>query len=162
MNTGHTTFSTMHAGSVDAAIHRLESEPLNVPRNMLQALNIVSVQALIFRVKERVRRVQEIVEIAGIDPSTGNVRVNNVFMYDPVHDVLHYTGRSQIYADIAEKRGWTREQLESEISVRKSVLIAMQNQGIRDYVSVASLFHFYNIDAGKVIANIADLRKVLQ
>ena len=49
MNTGHTTFSTMHAGSIDAAIHRLESEPLNVPRNMVQALNIVSVQALIYR-----------------------------------------------------------------------------------------------------------------
>ena len=39
MNTGHTTFFTMHAGSVDAAIHRLESEPLNVPRNMVQALS---------------------------------------------------------------------------------------------------------------------------
>ncbi len=162
MNTGHTTFSTMHAGSVDAAIHRLESEPLNVPRNMLQALNIVSVQALIYRGKERIRRVQEIVEIAGIDPSTGNVRVNNVFVYDPVRDVLSYTGRSQIYADIAEKRGWTREQLESEISTRKSVLVAMQNQGIKDYISVASLFHFYNIDARKVIASIADLRKVFQ
>ncbi|MCK9592556.1 MAG: type II/IV secretion system ATPase subunit [Methanoregula sp.] len=162
MNTGHTTFSTMHAGSVDAAIHRLESEPLNVPRNMLQALNIVSVQALIYRGKERVRRVQEIVEIAGIDPSTGNVRVNNVFVYDPVRDVLSYTGRSQIYADIAEKRGWTKEQLESEISMRKNVLAAMQKQGIKDYISVASLFHFYNIDARKVLANIADLRKVLQ
>jgi flagellar protein FlaI len=162
MNTGHTTFSTMHAGSVDAAIHRLESEPLNVPRNMLQALNIVSVQALIYRGKERVRRVQEIVEIAGIDPSTGNVRVNNVFVYDPIHDVLSYTGRSQIYADIAEKRGWTREQLESEIGIRKNVLVAMQKQGIMDYISVASLFHFYNIDARKVLANIADLRKVFQ
>jgi archaeal flagellar protein FlaI len=162
MNTGHTTFSTMHAGSVDAAIHRLESEPLNVPRNMLQALNIVSIQALVYRGKERIRRVQEIVEIAGIDPSTGNVRVNNVFMYDPVRDVLSYTGRSQIYADIAEKRGWTREQLESEISLRKNVLVAMQKQGINDYISVASLFHAYNIDARKVLANIADLRKVFQ
>jgi flagellar protein FlaI len=162
MNTGHTTFSTMHAGSVDAAIHRLESEPLNVPRNMLQALNIVSIQALIYRGKERVRRVQEIIEIAGTDPSTGNLRVNNVFVYDPVRDILSYTGRSQIYADIAEKRGWTREQLESEIGIRKNVLMAMQNQGIKDYISVASLLHAYNIDARKVLANIADLRKVLQ
>jgi flagellar protein FlaI len=162
MNTGHTTFSTMHAGSVDAAIHRLESEPLNVPRNMLQALNIVSVQALIYRGKERVRRVQEIVEIAGIDPSTGNVRVNNVFMYDPVRDVLSYTGRSEIYEDIAERRGWTKEQLESEISIRKNVLMAMQKQGIKDYISVASLLHIYNIDARKVLANIGDLRKVIQ
>ncbi len=162
MNTGHTTFSTMHAGNVDAAIHRLESEPLNVPRNMLQALNIVSVQALIYRGKERVRRVQEIVEIAGIDPSTGNVRVNNVFVYDPVRDVLSYTGRSEIYADIAQKRGWSRAQLESEIDTRTTILKAMQKQGIKDYISVASLFHSYNIDAGKVLATIADLRKVLQ
>jgi flagellar protein FlaI len=129
---------------------------------MLQALNIVSIQALVYHGKERVRRVQEIVEIAGIDPSTGNVRVNNVFMYDPVHDLLGYTGRSQVYADIAQKRGWTREQMESEIGIRKNVLEAMQKQGIKDYISVASLFHAYNIDSRKVLANIADLRKVFQ
>jgi archaeal flagellar protein FlaI len=162
MNTGHTTFSTMHAGSVDAAIHRLESEPLNVPRNMMQALNVISVQGLIYRGTERVRRVQEIVEIAGIDPSTGNLRVNNVFIYDPIHDKFSYTGRSQVYADIAEKRGWTREQLETEIGLRKSILVAMQKQDIKDYISVASLFHAYNINARNVLANVADLRKVIQ
>ncbi|NMB79923.1 MAG: type II/IV secretion system ATPase subunit [Methanomicrobiales archaeon] len=162
MNTGHTTFSTMHAGSVDAAIHRLESEPLNVPRNMMQALNIMSIQGLIYRGVERVRRSQEIVEIAGIDPSTGNLRVNNVFIYDPVHDVFTYTGRSQVYADISEKRGWTRDQLEAEIAIRKKILLAMQAQDIKDYISVASVFHAYNINAKNVIANVADLRKVIQ
>jgi archaeal flagellar protein FlaI len=162
MNTGHTTFSTMHAGSVDAAIHRLESEPLNVPRNMVQALNIISVQALVYHGTERVRRVQEIVEIAGIDPSTGNLRVNNVFMYDPVKDRFSFTGRSQIYSDIAEKRGWTREQLDAEIQIRKNLLEEMKKQGIRDYVSVATVFHAYNIDARNVIAHIADLRQVIQ
>jgi len=162
MNTGHTTFSTMHGGSVDAAIHRLESEPLNVPRNMMQALNIISVQGLIYHGTERVRRAQEIVEIAGIDPSTGNLRVNNVFIYDPVHDTSVYTGRSQVYADITEKRGWTRDQLEQEIDLRKSILVAMQKQGIRDYISVASLFHAYHIDAKNVISHIEDLRRVIK
>ena len=161
MNTGHTTFSTLHGGSVDAAIHRLESEPLNVPRNMLQALNIISVQGLIYHGTERVRRAQEIVEIAGLDPSTGNLQVNNVFVYDPVHDVISYTGRSQVYLDITERRGWTREQLETEIGLRKSVLAAMMKQGIRDYISVASLFHAYHIDAKKVLADIEDLRRVI-
>ena len=162
MNTGHTTFSTMHAGSVDAAIHRLESEPLNVPRNMVQALNIISVQALVYHGTERVRRVQEIVEIAGIDPSTGNLRVNNVFVYDPVRDRFSFTGRSQIYSDIAEKRGWTREQLESEVLIRKNLLEEMQKQGIRDYISVATIFHAFSIDAPNVLAHLPDLRKVIQ
>jgi len=162
MNTGHTTFSTMHAGSVDAAIHRLESEPLSVPRNMVQALNIISVQGLIYRGNERVRRVLEIVEIAGIDPSTGNLRVNNVFVYDPVRDIFSYTGRSQVFSDIAEKRGWTREQLEEEIAIRKRLLEEMKKQEIMDYVSVASIFHAYHIDKGKVLASLADLRQVLK
>ena len=162
MNTGHTTFSTMHAGSVDAAIHRLESEPLNVPRNMVQALNIISVQALVYHGTERFRRVQEIVEIAGIDPATGNLRVNNVFVYDPVKDRFTYTGRSQIYSDIAERRGWTREKLESEIQIRKNLLEEMKKQGVRDYISVATVFHAYNIDPANVLANIADLRRVIQ
>ncbi|MDP2796243.1 MAG: ATPase, T2SS/T4P/T4SS family [Methanoregula sp.] len=162
MNTGHTTFSTMHAGSVDAAIHRLESEPLNVPRNMVQALNIISVQALIYHGTERFRRVQEVVEITGIDPSTGNMRVNNVFVYDPIHDRINFTGRSQIYSDIAEKRGWTRERLEAEITIRKNLLEEMRRQGIKDYISVASLFHAYQIDAKEVLANISDLRTVIR
>ncbi|PKL68135.1 MAG: secretion system protein E [Methanomicrobiales archaeon HGW-Methanomicrobiales-1] len=162
MNTGHTTFSTMHAGSVDAAIHRLESEPLNVPRNMVQALNIICVQGLIFRGTERVRRFQEIVEVAGIDPSTGNLRVNNVFVYDPVRDKFSFTGRSQIYSDIAEKRGWTREQLEAEILARKNLLEEMRKQGIKDYISVATIFHAYYIDAKDVLAQISDLRKVIR
>jgi flagellar protein FlaI len=161
MNTGHTTFSTMHAGSVDAAIHRLESEPLNVPRNMVQALNVISVQALIYRGTERVRRAQEIVEVIGIDPSTGNLQVNNVFVYDPVHDKTAYSGRSRIYSSIAERRGWTRDQLETEIAVRKNLLEEMRSQGIRDYISVASLFHNYHINRADVLAHIADLRQVL-
>ena len=161
MNTGHTTFSTMHAGSVDAAIHRLESEPLNVPRNMVQALNIISVQGQIYRGVERVRRLIEIVEVAGIDPSTGNLRVNNVFVYDPIRDVYNFTGRSQVYSDIAEKRGWTKDQLDNEIAVRKNILNEMRKQEIRDYVSVAMLFHAFHIDPEKVLANIADLRKVI-
>ena len=90
------------------------------------------------------------------------MRVNNVFVYDPIHDKINFTGRSQIYTDIAEKRGWTREQLEADIAIRKNLLEEMRKQGIKDYVSVASLFHAYSIDPKEVIANISDLRMVIQ
>ncbi|ACL17951.1 type II/IV secretion system ATPase subunit [Methanosphaerula palustris] len=162
MNTGHTTFSTMHAGSVDAAIHRLESEPLNVPRNMVQALNVISIQGLIYQGTARVRRCQEIVEVVGIDPSTGNLRVNNVFTYDPIRDVIAYTGRSQVYASIAERRGWSRDQLDEEIALRKELLMAMHDQDIRDYRSVSRIFQAYYIDAQRVMRVKTDLRRILE
>ena len=97
----------------------------------------------------------------GIDVASGNLQVNNVFTYDPVHDQTSYTGRSQVYSSIAERRGWTREQLGTEIAVRKNLLDEMHNQGIRDYISVASIFHNYHINRAEVLAHIADLRQVL-
>ncbi|MBP1927995.1 flagellar protein FlaI [Methanolinea mesophila] len=162
MNTGHTTFSTMHAGSVDAAIHRLESEPLRVPRNMVTALDIVSVQALVYVGNQRVRRALEVVEIAGIDPATGNLRVNTVFTWDPVKDTFSFKGRSGVYSDIAERRGWSREAMEQEIEVRKKILLAMQAQRIIDYISVSRIFHTYYIEPEKVLGSMDDLNRLLQ
>ncbi|ADN34997.1 type II secretion system protein E [Methanolacinia petrolearia DSM 11571] len=159
MNTGHTTFSTLHANSVDAAIHRLENPPLNVPRNMVQALDIVSIQALVYRGQDRVRRAMEIVEIAGIDPGTGNLRVNTVFEYDPVKDIHTYSGRSQVYSKILEMRGWSREEMNEEIEKRRRIIQAMHDQGIIDYINVTKIFQAYFINSSNVLENIGDLKK---
>lgn len=160
MNTGHTTFSTMHAGSVDAAIHRLENEPLNVPRNMLQALNILSIQKQIQIGPDRVRRSEEIVEIAGIDPATGNIMVNTVFEYDPLMDTFRYTGRSQVLGDISTLLGWSREALIEEMERRKLILNAIKDQDLRDYIKFSKVIQAYYIDSQRVMDNIKDLDRI--
>jgi flagellar protein FlaI len=161
MNTGHTTFSTLHAADVDAAVHRLENEPLSVPRNMLQALDIVSIQALIYRGTERVRRCQEIVEIMGLDQATQNIQVNTVFSYDPVTDTFTYSGRSQVYNEIMTTRGWSTDDLQLEILKRGKILMAMKEQGVKDYISVSQIFQAYAIKSDEVMANLGDLRKLV-
>ncbi len=162
INTGHTTFSTIHANNADAAIHRLENAPLNVPRNMVQALDILSIQALVYRGHERVRRATEIVEITGVDPATGNLRVNTVFNYDPVSDTFSYTGRSKVYSAIMEQHGWNREEMDKEISNRREILNAMHTQDIRDYITVSEIFQLYFIDPAYVLENLDDLKKVFK
>jgi flagellar protein FlaI len=161
MNTGHTTFSTLHAADIDAAIHRLENEPLAVPRNMLQALDIVSIQALIYRGTERVRKCQEIVEITGLDQATQNIQVNTVFSYDPVTDSFTYSGRSQVYNEIMTSRGWATEDLEREILNRGKILLAMKEQGVKDYISVSQIFQSYAIKPDEVMENLGDLRRLV-
>ena len=161
MNTGHTTFSTLHAADVDAAVHRLENEPLSVPRNMIQALDIVSIQALIYRGTERVRKCQEIVEIMGLDQATQNLQVNTVFTYDPVSDTFHFSGRSQVYNEIMAARGWSTEDLEKEILTRGKILLAMKDQGVKDYISVSRIFQSYAIKPGEVMENLGDLSRLL-
>ncbi len=44
MATGHLGMSTIHAESVEAAINRLESEPMNVPRSFLSMIDVVMIQ----------------------------------------------------------------------------------------------------------------------
>jgi len=161
MNTGHTTFSTLHAADVDAAIHRLENEPLSVPRNMIQALDIVSIQALIYRGTERVRKCQEIVEIMGLDQATQNLQVNTVFTYDPVSDAFSFSGRSQVYNEIMAARGWSTEDLEKEILKRGKILLAMKEQGVKDYISVSRIFQSYAIKPDEVMENLGDLSRLI-
>ncbi|WP_421908918.1 hypothetical protein [Methanolacinia petrolearia] len=126
---------------------------------MVQALDIVSIQALVYRGQDRVRRAMEIVEIAGIDPGTGNLRVNTVFEYDPVKDIHTYSGRSQVYSKILEMRGWSREEMNEEIEKRRRIIQAMHDQGIIGYINVTKIFQAYFINSANVLENIGDLKK---
>lgn len=161
MNTGHTTFSTLHAGSVDSAIHRLENEPLNVPRAMIESLNIVSSQVRMYREGKQIRRCNEIVEIVGIS-ETNDVIVNTVFKYRPDTDTPVYSARSEMFAHIAEISGNDMNWISREQQRRAMVIEAMIDQRIRDYRDVSEILWKYYSMPDKVIASLEDLSVLLE
>ncbi|HJK79136.1 MAG TPA: type II/IV secretion system ATPase subunit [Methanocorpusculum sp.] len=161
MNTGHTTFSTLHAGSVDSAIHRLENEPLNVPRAMIESLNIVSSQVRMYREGKQIRRCNEIVEIMGIS-ETNDVIVNTVFKYRPDTDTPVYSARSEMFAHIAEISGNDMNWISREQQRRAMVIEAMIDQRIRDYRDVSEILWKYYSMPDKVIASLEDLSVLLE
>ena len=67
MATGHTTYSTVHADSIKSLIHRLEGKPINVPRAMLQSLDVVLLQTNIKNEDKNMRRCRQIIEIIDLD-----------------------------------------------------------------------------------------------
>ncbi|MCX6683265.1 MAG: type II/IV secretion system ATPase subunit, partial [Methanoregula sp.] len=73
MSTGHTTYSTIHADSVASVVHRIENPPMDVPRNMLSALDFVCIQVQGRVGGKRIRRSKQIVEILDIDPRTNEL-----------------------------------------------------------------------------------------
>ena len=154
MSTGHTTYSTMHAGSIQEAVSRLENEPMNVPSMMLQALDLISIQELTYNKGERVRRNKSIVEITGIDPRTGNIRINEVFKWNPVTDEFEKVGDSQIMLEIMRNRGWSAIELEEEIKRRVKILEYMVRHDMRDYREIARIVQKYFVDPERVIEEI--------
>ncbi|SFM58628.1 type II/IV secretion system ATPase subunit [Methanolobus profundi] len=144
MSTGHTTFSTMHADSVQSVVHRLENPPINVPRIMIQALDLVAIQVQVKVGDERVRRCKTLTEIVGVDPRTGELLTNDVFMWDAAKDMFQYSGRSYIVESVMESRGWTEERVRDELKRRQDILEWTREKKITHFRDFAKIVVAYN------------------
>ena len=155
MNTGHTTFSTMHADSIETVINRLENEPINVPRAMVQSLDLLSVQTLTRFDDERVRRSKVVGEIGGIDQRTGELDYSSAFQWEAQSDSFTRQD-SDLLTEIQTERGWSRSELHREIRRRERFLEALQTQGISDYRRFTALVNEYYADPERVLDRLVD------
>ncbi|WP_406670071.1 type II/IV secretion system ATPase subunit [Methanolobus sp. ZRKC4] len=151
MSTGHTTFSTMHADSVQSVVHRLENPPINVPRIMIQALDLVSIQVQVKVGEERVRRCKTLTEIVGVDPRTGELLTNDVFSWDASRDMFQYSGRSYVVESVMESRGWTEERVREELKRRQDILEWARDKKIVHFKEFAKIVVTYNREPEKIM-----------
>jgi flagellar protein FlaI len=152
--TGHTSFSTMHAGSIRSAVDRLEGEPIKVPRPMLVELDIVCLQLLTVRGKERIRRNQRIVEFTGLDPSTGDIRVAETYSWDINTDSFKKVGESEVLREIRRDRGLSPIEIKREFVNREKVLSYLAERQAT-YQDVASMIRQYYFDPAGVLEKIS-------
>jgi flagellar protein FlaI len=137
MSTGHTCFSTMHAGSVENAVYRLENPPINVPRVMLTALDFFVTQGQVDLKDGTARRMLSLTEVNGIDPQTRNLRVNELFRWDAASDEHVAVAGSTVLDRARAKGGWTRSRLDEELVSRRRVLEGLVARDERHYGQVA-------------------------
>jgi flagellar protein FlaI len=154
MATGHAAYGTMHADSVDAVIHRLESDPINIPRALLEALDVVAVQIQTRVGGKRVRRTKQITEIVGLDPNTREILTNEVFHWEPGTDQFIFSGVSYSLERIAAETGLDSDQVLAEMDDRRRVIEWMVKQDIRKYALVAHLVTIYFYDKPRVMAKV--------
>ncbi len=143
MSTGHASYATLHAGDINQMVYRLENEPLNVPRVMIQFLDAVIVQFMWVRKGIRKRRAKEVDEIFGIDPANKNLLVNPLFRWDPVEDKFVQVGDSKKLEKIAQIMGIEPFEVLDELKRRKEFLELMDRKGIRHYKVVTKFIHEY-------------------
>ena len=153
MNTGHTTFSTMHADSIETVINRLENEPINVPRAMVQSLDMLSIQTLTRFGGERVRRAKTIGEIGGIDQRTGELDYSSTFQWNAQSDEFRQND-SNLLDEIQDERGWSRSELLSELQNRRRFLSHLQSKGVTDYRMFTALVNEYYADSEATLERI--------
>jgi flagellar protein FlaI len=140
MNTGHTTYSTLHAGSVDESINRLVNPPINVPKAMFGALDLMVVQLLQYQEGRAVRRCLSLNEIS-VD-NAANIQSHDLYRWNPRSDAFERNyHRSRVLDSIAYSQGWSRAEVEEQLSLRAHTLSLMARKKIVLSDQVSGIFH---------------------
>lgn len=143
MATGHLGMSTVHAESVDAVIHRLESEPMSIPRPLLSMIDVVMIQLRTEIEGKPARRALTVTEMVALDPKTKEFLTNDVYRWDAKRDVFLFSGRSYILERNMKKLGLDSKKIQEELHQRKTVLEWMVRNKIQRYTDVAAIIREY-------------------
>jgi flagellar protein FlaI len=146
ISTGHTAYSTIHADSMDTLVNRLESNPLNIPRVLISALNIVIFNKFVRVGSRNTRKLIEIDEIVGIDQISKEILYNKVFSYDFVEDRQVFSGFSKTLNEIRDAKQLTQAEFDQEFDRRKALLEGMVKNNIIDYTNITRIINIYYKD----------------
>jgi len=148
MATGKTCYTTFHAESVSAMVHRMENPPISLPRSLVSALSLVLLQRQVRVGNKMTRRVQSLTEIVGLDPETNELITNSVYSWNPGDDTFLFSGHSYIYERVALMKNWTMKEMEREVRNRIDMLEYMKGRE-----AAATRQHpFTHRDVGRLVA----------
>ncbi len=154
MATGKTCYSTFHAEDVQAMVHRMENDPINLPRALITALNVVLLQAQVKVGTKMTRRVKSLTEIVGFDPETNELITNSVYTWNPADDTFNYSGHSYVYEKVRMARNWSPREMERELKRRVDILEYMKKIGMDSHRKVATIISAYYKDPEKVMKEV--------
>jgi flagellar protein FlaI len=156
MATGKTAYSTFHAEDVQAMVHRMENDPINLPRALMTALDIVLLQAQVKVGTKMTRRVKSLTEIVGMDPETSELITNSVYSWNPADDTFNFSGHSYVYEKVRTIRNWSPREMEREIKRRVDILDYMKATGVDNYRQVAKIVSAYYRNPKKIMEEVTN------
>ena len=150
MATGHLGMSTIHAESVEAVINRLESEPMNIPPSLVAMADVIMVMTRTEIEGRPARKASTTAEVTGLDAKKKNILTQEIFCWNPREDSFTFSGHSAILERHMKKMDISKEDVNSEVHHRKTVLEWMAQKGIRRYTDVANVIREYYANPNRV------------
>ncbi len=130
MASGHPSLSTIHAGSVDDVMKRLQTRPISLSPSLVDSLDVVLVMVHAREKGKSARRLKEIVEIESVDSETGKARALKIFVWLPSADSFEYRGNSWLLNKISSEKGITMDKIIKDITRRKRLLMWMVENNV--------------------------------
>ncbi|MFC3957422.1 ATPase, T2SS/T4P/T4SS family [Halovivax cerinus] len=156
MSTGHTTYTTFHADSVDEVLKRFTTDPINVSKTMFTALDLVSIQTQTRVQGRKVRRNKSLTEINHYEAENDEINVQDVYQWQAETDEYLKMGDSNTLDEIMFDRGWNHEKLQEELFKRKAILAYLIRNGLNTYAEVAATVQAFINDPETILTLIAN------
>jgi flagellar protein FlaI len=140
--TGHGGMCTMHAESVNSAVKRLTSKPMDIAPAYISLMNVIAVVQRVHLPKggemRAYRRLTAVEEIADYE------KYKKAYNWSPADDDFASSiDKGVLIPTIAKKSGKTEQEVLDELEKRKNVLKWMRAHKIRSYRDVASIISEY-------------------
>ena len=154
LNTGHSGFGTLHSNSARETITRLTTNPMSVPKIMIQAIDFIIMQKRIYTPSGvSYRRISEVAEVVGSEE--GVIQLNKIFEWNPETDSIENVSiSSKTLTQIANLSGKSLYEINKEIENRELLLKHMVNQNIHRENEVNTLLEMYYANPQKVLNRI--------
>ncbi len=132
MATGHPALGTIHADNMPAVVDRLTNKPIDLPKTMLENLDIIVFMEK-FKIGGRsIRKVKEVVEIVGYDYKNKELISNSAFKWNNATQKFE-SFESVILDKIQQKSGFGVEELKLDMTRRIKLLKYLSEKKINDY-----------------------------
>jgi flagellar protein FlaI len=154
ISTGHAAMATVHAGTIEELLHRIENEPMNIPRPLVESLDVVAFPGQVLARGQRARRIRAVTEILEVEKSTGNLLTNEAFRWDPQSDAVRYMGRSFALERIGKSSGRGLDQVKAEVQRKEEVLDVLAKLGRTHYQEVTRTINDYYVEPEMVLARL--------
>ena len=154
ISVGHASMSTIHAGSIEELLHRIENEPMNIPRVLFQALDAVAFPAQVAVKNNRVRRVRSVTEILEVDPSTNELLTNDIYRWNPTDDTVTYLGRSFVLEKVGQATGKSFEWFAAELKRKAQYLELMDRLNLTYYKDVSRAISAYYVEPTEALRDL--------
>jgi archaeal flagellar protein FlaI len=151
MASGHSSFGTFHAGSVETLVRRLETPPINLSPSLIESLDVVCVMTHMKELDKNLRRLKELVEVKGMSNDIGKVDKNTPFEWDPISDKIIQKSQFYLFEKVSKRTGITIPELNRELELRAMLLQTMANRKIQDFKQVNEIIKEYYLDKNKVL-----------
>jgi flagellar protein FlaI len=144
MSSGHASLGTIHAGSVDDVMKRLETPPIELSPSLIDALDVLIVMTHAREKGKSARRVKEIVEIQSVDSRTGNPITKETFSWiASADDYRDDSPDSDVLKRISFEQGLGYGNITAELDKRKKILDWMSNHDIFFFKDVCRIVNLY-------------------